>query len=124
MIYILLNAGAILAATLAGLAFAALRFRRQVSVGTAVTAFVASAWLCAILAGALILAPPRGGVWTMTLGSAIVIWAGFVAPVVAASYRFRALPWRTVASDAGVWLGMMIVQAVVLRLIGLVAPPV
>ena len=123
MIYIVLNGGAILAATVAGFAFAALWFRRRVPLGVVITGFVASAWLCAILAGALILAPPRGGVWTMTIGSAVVIWAGFVLPVIAASYRFRALAWRVVAADAGMWLGMMVVQAVVLRLIGLVAPP-
>ncbi len=123
MIYVIENAAAILAATIAGLAFAALWFRRNVPVATVITGFIASAWLCAILAGALILAPPKGGVWTMTLGSAIVIWAGFVAPVIAASYRFRALPWRTVATDAGAWLGIMVVQAIVLRMIGLAAPP-
>jgi hypothetical protein len=81
-------------------------------------------WLCAILAGALILAPPKGSVWTMTLGSAFVIWLGFVVPALLASYRFRAIPLRTALLDCGQWLGMMLVQAVVLRLIGLVPPPV
>ena len=123
MIYIWLNATAILAATLAGLAFAALWFRRRASTDALVTGFVASGWLTAILAGALILAPPKGGIWVMTLGSAVVIWAGFVLPAVAASYRWRGLTWSRVFADTGCWLGMMVTQAVVLRLIGLVAPP-
>ena len=129
MIYIVINGGAILTATLAGLLFGVLYYgvidrSRMGGAATLATAFVAEAWLCAILAGALILAPPKGSVWTMTLGSAFVIWLGFVVPSITASYRFRALPGRAVVADCGYWLGVMLVQAVVLRLIGLVPPPV
>ena len=129
MIYIVLNAAAILAATLAGLAFGALYYRMagrprgDGATAILVTAFVAEFWLCAILAGALILAPPKGGVWTMTLGSAFVIWIGFVVPVIAATYRLRALGTRAALVDGTHWLGVMLVQAVVLRLIGLMPPP-
>jgi len=63
-------------------------------------------------------------VWTMTLGSAFVIWLGFVVPSIAVSFRFRALPGRAVLIDCGYLLGVMLVQAVVLRLIGLMPPPV
>jgi hypothetical protein len=123
MIYIAINALPILAAALAGLAFGALWYRRGVTLGVIATAFLAGAWLAAILAGALILAPPKSGVWTMTIGSAVVIWAGFVAPALVASYRLRGLSWRTVAADSGYWLGAMVVQAIVMRLIGLTSPP-
>jgi hypothetical protein len=131
MIYIVLNARAILLATLAGLAFGAAwqnipGFRRPASGGAVVTlsiAFVAQLWLCAILAGALILAPPKGGVWTMTLCSAFVIWLGFVAPALIASYRYRAIPLRIALWDCTLWLGTMLVQATVLRLVGVVPPP-
>jgi hypothetical protein len=123
MIYIAINALPILAAAVAGLAFGALWYRRSVTPGVIATAFVAGAWLAAILAGALILAPPKGGVWTMTIGSAVVIWAGFVAPALVASYRLRGLSWRTIAADCGYWLGAMVVQAIVMRLIGLTPPP-
>ena len=131
MIYIVLNASAILVATLASLAFGALYYsaasrgrpRPSGLGGTIATAFVAEFWLCAILAGALILAPPRGGVWTMTLGSAFVIWIGFVAPAIIATYRVRALGTQRALVDCGHWLGAMLIQAVVLRLIGLVPPP-
>lgn len=130
MIYIVLNGGAIVSATVAGLVFGAAYYAllgvrtAPKLAGTLATAFVAEMWLCAILAGALILAPPKGSVWTMTLGSAFVIWLGFVVPALLASYRFRAIPLRTALVDCGHWLGMMLVQAVVLRLIGLVPPPV
>lgn len=124
MIYIVLNAAAILAATLAALVFGALWYRRRVDGVTILTAFLAEFWLAAILAGALILAPPKGGVWTMTIGSAFVIWIGFVAPALLATYRLRGFGWRSALVDAGHWLGAMLVMAVVLRLIGLVSPPV
>lgn len=132
MIYIVLNGGAILAATLAGLIvgtlFQAIIDRRLIRArGWTVSlalAFLAEAWLCAILAGALILAPPKGSVWTMTIGSAVVIRLGFVVPSLAASYRMRGLAARAMLVDGGYWLVVMLAQAVVLRLIGLVPPPV
>jgi hypothetical protein len=132
MIYIVMNAAAILAATVASVAFGALyysaasRGRPRVSglAGTLVTAFIAEFWLCAILAGALILAPPKGGIWTMTIGSAFVIWIGFIVPAILATYRVRALGIGTALADCAHWLGAMLIMAVVLRLIGLVPPPV
>lgn len=131
MIYIVLNGGAILAATLVGLllgmawqvGFDRGRIGGPGVAGTLLLAFAAEAWLCAILAGALILAPPKGSVWTMTIGSAFVIWLGFVVPSLAASYRMRSLAVRTALVDCGYWLVVMLAQAVVLRLIGLVPPP-
>ncbi|WP_310498425.1 hypothetical protein [Sandarakinorhabdus sp.] len=123
MIYIWLNALPILAANIAGL-LAASAIDRPRSPGGWLTAFFACAWLCAILAGALILAPPKGGVWVMTIGSAFVIWLGFVVPVLAVSLRHVRQRWRSVLRQCGWWLMVMAVQAVVLRLIGLVPPPV
>ena len=131
MIYIVLNAVAIIAATLAGLVVGGLyqavwrsgRAWRDASGATLAIAFAAEAWLCAILAGALILAPAKGSVWTMTIGSAVVIWLGFVVPALVTSYRYRALALRLAAVDCGYWLVVMLVQAVVLRWVGLVPPP-
>ncbi len=128
MIYIVLNAATIFAATLASLAFGAAYYGFDRSAGrtvsTAIAAFLAEYWLGAILAGALILAPPKAGIWTMTLGSAFIIWIGFVAPVIVATYRLRGLSWRAAAFDSGHWLLAMVIQAAVMRLIGLVPPPV
>ena len=131
MIYIVLNAPAIFAATLVSLLFGAVfysaasrgRPRAAGLAGPLVTALIAEFWLCSILAGALILAPPKGGVWTMTIGSAFVIWIGFVAPVILATYRIRNLGIGTALADCAHWLGAMLLMAVVLRLIGLVPPP-
>ncbi len=128
MIYIILNLIPILAATVTGLVIGALWLRAggvamRPGAPTILTAFIAEFWLTAILAGALILAPPKGGVWTMTLGSAFVIWIGFVLPVLAATYAARGLSARATAADAAHWLAVMLAQATVLRLIGLVAPP-
>lgn len=127
MIYIAMNAIPILAATAGGLLFgyfyAALMRMRGVSPAAFLTVAVAEFWLAAILAGALILAPAKQGIWTMTLGSAFVIWIGFVVPVVVTSYRFRRLTVRAALMDSAHWLGVMLIQATILRLIGLTPPP-
>jgi len=123
MIYIWLNAVAILIAAFASLALAIPWYRKPIAPPVVLTLFFANVWLAAILAGALILAPPKGGVWTMTIGSAVVIWAGFVAPALAASYRLRGQSWRTVLADGGYWLVGMLIQAILMRIVGLTAPP-
>ena len=127
MIYIAINAIAIFAATTAGLIFgyfyAALMRMRGVSPAVFLTVALAEFWLAAILAGALILAPAKQDLWTMALGSAFVIWIGFVVPVIMTSYRFRRIPVRAALMDSVHWLGVMIIQAAILRLIGLTPPP-
>jgi hypothetical protein len=128
LIYIVLNAVPILVATLAGLAIGGL-FRRlsglpQPTTGFAATALLAEAWFCAILAGALILAPAKAGDWTMAIGSAVVIWIGFVVPVLVVSLGVRRVRPAGIAGDAAHWLAVMLAQAVILKSIGLVSPPV
>ena len=106
MIYIVQNAVPILLATLAGLLVGALfHGRRGYSAGLIITAFVAEFWFTAILAGALILAPAKADPWVMAVGTAVVIWAGFVMP-----------------ATVVMWLVTMSVQAAVLHAIGLAAP--
>jgi len=127
MIYIVLNAPAILLAALAG-QFAGLIIRRGSGVGlpgaaTLAVAFVAQAWFAAILAGALILAPPRADPWVMALASAVVIWIGFVVPATIVTLRQRAVRWRGVGFDCAQWLAVMLMQAAVLKAVGLVPPP-
>jgi len=135
MIYILTNAYPILAATLAGLVFGVgyyfLVDRAAVKSSSdglakltvsAVSAFIAEAWFASILAGALILAPPESGRWTMAIGSALVIWIGFIVPVLLVTHRTRALSARAALSDCGHWLGVIVIQALVLQTIGLQLP--
>ncbi len=128
MIYILLNALPILAATLAGLAAGhgllrlagtPLPLRPPVLVVLA----LAQAWLAAILAGALILAPDEAPRKVMALLTPVVIWAGFVLPAVGATHVLRGAGGRLALTDALFWLAVMLVQAVVLDAMGLVPPP-
>ena len=59
----------------------------------------------------------------MAIGSAVVIWIGFVVPATIVTLRYRAIGWREVARDCGYWLVVMVVQALVLKSLGLVPPP-
>lgn len=128
MIYILLNLGPILAATLAGLVAGALWLKWLApplawSPRLIATAVVAEFWLAAILAGALILAPSEAPKLVMALLTPIVIWAGFVLPALMVTHAVRGLPVRTALVDVGHWLLVTFVQAAVLHALGLVPPP-
>lgn len=135
MIYIVLNALPIAVATGCGLA-AGLLLRwligrmgpgsadRALAPGAVVAIVLAQAWLCAILAGALILAPSEAGAWTMAIGSAVVIWIGFVVPATVVNHAQRRLSVGAMATDSLSWLAIMVTQAVVLKLVGLVPPTV
>jgi hypothetical protein len=121
MIYIVLNAVPIGISTLLALLLAQFVDRPR-TIGTWLVALLAALWLGAILAGALILAPPKAPVWVMTIGSAVVIWAGFVAPTLATSLLLAGQRWSRIANAVLWWLVVMLVQAVVMRLIGLTPP--
>ena len=123
MIYIVQNAVPILLATLAGLIVGAAFYpvaRRRA--GWLATAFVAEAWFAAILAGALILAPAKADPWIMAIGTAVVIWIGFVVPALVVTLRARATTVAGVARDSAHWLVVMVVEAAVLHAVGLTAP--
>ena len=126
MIYIVLNALPIVLATLAGLLVGLVYHRLarlpRARFGLLLTVGVAQAWFAAILAGALILAPARAGQWTMAIGSAVVIWLGFVVPVCIVTLRARRIGGGVVVADCLYWLVVMLTQALVLNSIGLVPP--
>lgn len=127
MIYIWLNIVPILVATLAGLAIGAVWARisgLRIGAGVGACAFIAEFWLTAILAGAVILAPDQASPWTMALGSAFIIWVGFVLPVLVVTLSVRGTRAGSIASAGGYWLVTMLVQAALLQAMGLVAPPV
>jgi hypothetical protein len=127
VIYILLNAIPIALATLAGLLIGAVWLRlsgRTLPRLTVVAAIaLAQFWSASILAGALILAPPEAGEWIMAIGSALVIWAGFVMPTIAVTLAIGGVARRRIASASAYWLVTMLVQAVVMQGWGLVPPP-
>lgn len=128
MIYILLNIGPIAAATLLGLAMGwgynrALGSGRRLTPGLIAVAVLGEFWLAAILAGALILAPDKASPWVMATGSAIVIWAGFVLPLLAITQGYRRATLRVMIGDNAHWLAVMLAQAILMKAIGLVPPP-
>ena len=130
MQYILTNALPILLATLGGLVVSgayAVSIRRADldaygALRLTALAFIAEGWLACILAGALILAPRQAGAWTMALGSAVIIWIGFVLPTLFVTLRSRGAGVRSALADSLVWLVVMLVQAGVLQLVGLIKP--
>ncbi len=130
MVYIIHNAAPILAAAATawvfGLAWYALPFDsgRTRSAGVLTIDALAKGWIAAILAGALILAPVEADIWTVALGSAFIIWIGFVLPAIAASYTRRALSWRSMVADAAHWLIAMLLMAAIMRVIGVEPPDV
>lgn len=127
MVYILLNFLPIAFAAALGLAFGAiwLRFEKRPVPRASVIAWIALAqfWSASILAGALILAPPEAGEWTMAIGSALVIWAGFVLPVLASSLAVGKVEGSRIVSASGYWLVTMAGQAALMKAWGLSAPP-
>lgn len=122
MIYIVTNALPILAATLAGVAVLGLFWRDRMGMGVVLAVAAASLIQAAILAGALILAPVEAGRWTISLGSAFIIWGGFVLPSVVATLHSRGTRWPAAIGDAGAWLAVMLAQAAVMQLIGVAKP--
>lgn len=122
MIYIVNNAVPIVIATLAGLLVGAAFYPGLRSVRGWVTLFLAEFWFASILAGALILAPAKADAWVMAVGTAVVIWVGFVAPVLIVTLSQHAVNARNIVRDLGHWLAVMVVEAVVLHAIGLTPP--
>ncbi|MEM7728376.1 MAG: DUF1761 domain-containing protein [Pseudomonadota bacterium] len=86
--------------------------------------FAAEFWMAAILTGAVILAPTDEGAgpWTMALGSAVVIWSGFVLPAFFVSYRLAGLRNRLFIFDALHWLVAMMLIAATVQAIGVSGP--
>ena len=131
MIYILLNIRAIALATLGGLLVGALYKwvggeLAGAPASTApliLTAVVGEFWLTSILAGALILAPARSGRWVMAIGSAVVIWIGFVMPALLVTALSRGLSFGAGLADSGQWLVAMVAEAAILHIVGVAKPP-
>lgn len=127
MVYILVNLWTIGAATLLGLAIGLVWLRASGLLlpgwRALAGATLAEFWLAAILAGALILAPARADPWVMAVGSAVVIWAGFVAPVLWVTFMAHGLATRRAVWAALHWLAVMAGQAILMQAIGLAPPP-
>jgi len=127
MIYIVLNLIPIAAATALGLVIGVIWLRASDILlpgwKTLAGAALAEFWLASILAGALILAPPEAGEWIMALGSAVVIWIGFVLPALWVTFTAYEMGTRRTLSAALHWLVVMVAQASCMQWIGLTPPP-
>lgn len=129
MEYINLNLMPILVATLVGLLIGLGHFlvskpNERPALDFLVLTAIAEFWLAAILAGALILGPPPSATpWVMALVTAVIIWIGFVVPVLMVTLRFRNHAGPMAAADSLHWLFVMVAQAAVMHGIGLTAPP-
>ncbi len=127
MIYIVMNLLPIGLATVAGLVIGLIWLRVSAILlpgwPVLVLAVLAEFWLASILAGALILAPSQAGEWTMALGSAFVIWIGFVLPAIGVTLAVHGIGRGRVISAALHWLVIMVTQAAIMQGWGLVAPP-
>ena len=51
--------------------------------------------------------------------SAVFIWVGFIVTTMAVNHRFQGAPVSLTVIDCGHWLGVLLVMAVVLSIIGL-----
>jgi hypothetical protein len=122
MLYIVTNILPIAAATIIGLLVLWLGFRGHVRGASVAVAAVALFWLAAILAGALILAPVEAGAWTIALGTAFIIWIGFVLPALSVAIPARGASLGRALTDAGWWLAIMLGQAATLHGVGLIKP--
>ncbi|MEO1656421.1 MAG: DUF1761 domain-containing protein [Pseudomonadota bacterium] len=139
MIYIVINVLPILAATAAAFVFGAVYYGvlgqpwmaaagltdqdvKNPSPWPFVIAFIAEFWVASIMAGALILAPPEAGAWTMAFGTAFILWIGFVLPVMLVNHRYEGRSLALTAINSGHWLGVFLVQVSVLQAIGLQPP--
>lgn len=127
MIYIVINFWAIAAAALLGLAIGFVWLRatgtRLLGWGMLAGTAIAEFWLASILAGALILAPSQASVWVMAVGSAVVIWIGFVVPVLWVTFTGYGMGAKRTLSASLYWLCVMVGQAVLMQGIGLTPPP-
>lgn len=126
--YIDLNLYPILIATMAGLMiglgyYLTAEPARRPPLDFLILTAIAEFWMACILAGALILAPKQTDAWVMAIGSAVIIWIGFIVPVLLITLRFREHPGPMAAADSLHWLVVLLAQASVMQYLGLIAPP-
>lgn len=49
--------------------------------------------------------------------SAVLVWAGIVVTTLIVNHRFQKMPWSLTLIDGGHWLGVLLVQGIVLGLL-------
>lgn len=86
------------------------------SAGLFIIAFVCQLVMAWILAGVV------GHLGDVTLSRAVIsalfLWVGFIATTMIVNHRFQGASWSLTVIDAGHWLGVLVVMAVVVGLFG------
>ena len=82
--------------------------------GPFVLGFLADIVIAYVLAGAIgHLGPGQVTLWNGIVSGAI-LWAGFIATVLAVNHRYQGFGWDLTAIDAGHWLGVMIIAGAII----------
>lgn len=83
-------------------------------------AFLCQFLMAFVLAGVVYhVSPPETGPSIRTgVISAVMIWGGFVLTTQMINHRFQRAPWALTLIDCGHWLGVLILQGVVIGAIG------
>jgi len=55
-----------------------------------------------------------GGGLGAALGAVVFVWVGFILTTQIVNHRFQGRPWSLTIIDTGHWLGVLLIQAVVL----------
>ncbi|MGE0232913.1 MAG: DUF1761 domain-containing protein [Flavobacteriaceae bacterium] len=82
-----------------------------------IISFVGELIMAHVLAGA-VGHLSAGVTLTNALISALILWAGFVATTTTIAHRYQMAPWSLTFIDGGHWLGVMLVQGLVIGLFG------
>lgn len=78
-------------------------------------------FVMAYMLAVLLLHTSTDGVFSLgqALFSALLIWLGFIATTQIVNHRYSMKPWSLTLIDGGHWLGVLLIQAAVMALMGL-----
>lgn len=86
------------------------------SAGVMIIAFACQLLMAFVFAGVIL---HVGGASIRTgLISAALIWAGFILTSLMVNHRFQGKPWALTLIDSGHWLGVLLVQGIIIGWIG------
>ena len=90
-------------------------------VGTLVITIVAQLFMAWMLSGLLLHMAKAGLPGTVKNGmiTALFIWAGFIVTTLVVNHRFQMQSWALTFIDAGHWLGVLLIQGLILGRWGL-----
>jgi hypothetical protein len=95
---------------------AAMRAERRMPIGPMILSFFAALLMAAMLSGIMV----HTGGFSPRIGiiSALLIWLGFVVTTIAVNNAFPGRKAMLTVIDSGHWLGVLVLQGLVLGLLG------